>query len=364
MPVEKLLNRPGMGRGRIGRCNRLLQREEIFRVRNHKTIVRIRYDVGGFASGGLEPDRHAERLGVGRVIRNHWIWAAIGKANDNRNRTPLKMRRSRNRRCLFGCRERSLTNDAFGVNRAVTRMISRNLKHDFGDFMTQIFSGFFRPTGLRDNRDQCNESGSHIVTLHVQRAPQHPEMEGFTGTTIVVACLRLVDWTALQHRRNRKSIRYATIKSNSMSLSPRFFFIFFLFLAAASNAANHRFSSVLVSPRLTTNKPRATSDSTFTLFESGSVRPLALSADGSLLFAANTPADRLEIFSISGPSAQTISLVASVPVGLEPVAVALRSPTEVWVVNHLSDSVSVVDIGNLQTARVVRTLLVGDEPRD
>ena len=80
-------------------------------------------------------------------------------------------------------------------------------------------------------------------------------------------------------------------------------------------------------------KPRATASS-YTLFESGQVRPLALSADGSLLFATNTPANRLEIFSISGPAAQTFSLVASVPVGLEPVAVALRSPTEVWVVNH------------------------------
>lgn len=149
-----------------------------------------------------------------------------------------------------------------------------------------------------------------------------------------------------------------------MSLSPRFFAVFFLFLAAASNAANHRASRLLVSPLLATTKPRAASDSSYTLFESGSVRPLVLSADGSLLFAANTPADRLEIFAISGPSAQTISLVASVPVGLEPVAVALRSPTEVWVVNHLSDSVSIVDISSMQTARVVRTLLVGDEPRD
>ena len=33
-----------------------------------------------------------------------------------------------------------------------------------------------------------------------------------------------------------------------------------------------------------------------------------------------------------------------VPVGLEPVAVAARTNTEVWVVNHLSDSVSVVDL--------------------
>ncbi len=39
-----------------------------------------------------------------------------------------------------------------------------------------------------------------------------------------------------------------------------------------------------------------------------------------------------------------LTWVRSVPVGLEPVAVAARSETEVWVVNHLSDSVSIVDL--------------------
>jgi DNA-binding beta-propeller fold protein YncE len=88
---------------------------------------------------------------------------------------------------------------------------------------------------------------------------------------------------------------------------------------------------------------------------------LALSPDGNLLFATNTPAGRLEVFRIDG-----ITLVpqASIPVGLEPVAVAARSQTQVWVVNHLSDSVSIVDISDLSSARVVQTLLVGDEPRD
>jgi YVTN family beta-propeller protein len=100
---------------------------------------------------------------------------------------------------------------------------------------------------------------------------------------------------------------------------------------------------------------------TFTTFESGQVRPLALSPDGSRLFAVNTPDDVLEIFAIDGSGNLTHS--GSVPVGLEPVAVAARSNTEVWVVNHLSDSVSVVDVG-ATPPRVTRTLLVGDEPRD
>ncbi|MEY4766427.1 MAG: hypothetical protein RI907_3100, partial [Pseudomonadota bacterium] len=93
-------------------------------------------------------------------------------------------------------------------------------------------------------------------------------------------------------------------------------------------------------------------------FESGHVRPLAMSADGTQLFAVNTPNGTLDIFNINGTS---LTLVTRVPVGLEPVAVALRNG-EAWVVNHLSDSVSVISLNG--TPRVTRTLLVGDEPRD
>jgi YVTN family beta-propeller protein len=101
---------------------------------------------------------------------------------------------------------------------------------------------------------------------------------------------------------------------------------------------------------------------TFTTFESGHVRPLAMSPDGSRLFAVNTPDDYLEIFAVSALDG-SLTHEASVPVGLEPVAVAARTNTEVWVVNHLSDSVSIVDVG-ASPPRVTRTLLVGDEPRD
>jgi len=98
----------------------------------------------------------------------------------------------------------------------------------------------------------------------------------------------------------------------------------------------------------------------FVTFESGQVRPLALTPDAHTLLALDTPDARLEVFAVNGGD---LSHVASVPVGLEPVAVAARTNTEVWVVNHLSDSVSIVDVG-ATPPRVVRTLLVGDEPRD
>src|SRR5262249_23103088 len=97
----------------------------------------------------------------------------------------------------------------------------------------------------------------------------------------------------------------------------------------------------------------------FIAFESGQVRPLAMSPDRRLLFAVNTPNGTLEVFTIG---IGTLEHAAQIPVGMEPVAVAARSDDEVWVVNHLSDSVSIVSLAG--TPHIVRTLLVGDEPRD
>ncbi|MDQ2676916.1 MAG: beta-propeller fold lactonase family protein, partial [Actinomycetota bacterium] len=106
----------------------------------------------------------------------------------------------------------------------------------------------------------------------------------------------------------------------------------------------------------------AEASSPYTLFESGQVRPLAMSPDRQRLFAVNTPDNRLEVFRIQG---NQLVHTTSIPVGLEPVAVAARTNREVWVVNHLSDSVSVVELDADGTSgQVGRTLLVGDEPRD
>ncbi|CCE04888.1 conserved exported hypothetical protein [Bradyrhizobium sp. STM 3843] len=118
-------------------------------------------------------------------------------------------------------------------------------------------------------------------------------------------------------------------------------------------------SSVLLGAPLLVSSAGAASPPNFITFESGQVRPLATSPDGSTLFAVNTPNGTLEAYQIGvGALTQT----AHIPVGLEPVAVAARSDTEVWVVNHLSDSISIVSL--VGTPHVVRTLLVGDEPRD
>ena len=100
--------------------------------------------------------------------------------------------------------------------------------------------------------------------------------------------------------------------------------------------------------------------SSFVEFESGPVRPIVLSPDGTQLFAVNTPDNRLEVFSVSGGS---LTHTDSIPVGMEPVAVAARNNDEIWVVNYLSDSVSIIDLTQ-SPPQVVATLLVGDEPRD
>ncbi len=98
----------------------------------------------------------------------------------------------------------------------------------------------------------------------------------------------------------------------------------------------------------------------FTNFETEPLRPLALSGDGGHLYALNTPDDRLEVFA-TGPGG--LKPVGEARLGLRPIALTLRNAGELWVSNHLSDSVSVVDISDPAAPRVIRSLDVGDEPR-
>ena len=109
---------------------------------------------------------------------------------------------------------------------------------------------------------------------------------------------------------------------------------------------------------LTAFVPPAPAQSSFIHWETPHVSPLALAPDGTWLLAVNTADNRLEVFDATGA---LLRGVTSIPVGLDPVAVRPRTSTEVWVVNHVSDSISIVD---LPGARVVRTLGTRDEPCD
>jgi DNA-binding beta-propeller fold protein YncE len=94
-------------------------------------------------------------------------------------------------------------------------------------------------------------------------------------------------------------------------------------------------------------------------FESSHVHPIALTPSGGSLLVVNTPDALLEVFTVGADGSLTPR--AAIPVGLEPVSVRARSDTEAWVVNHLSDTMSVVD---LSAGATLRTLPAGDEPDD
>src|SRR5260221_8508526 len=109
-------------------------------------------------------------------------------------------------------------------------------------------------------------------------------------------------------------------------------------------------------PRAAGTRTQAAAD--FAHFECGQVHPLAMTPDGTRLLAVETPDARLAVFSLTGA---TPVRIAEIPVGMEPVSVAARSNNEAWVVNNLSDDISIVD---LTTMHVKATLKVGDEPSD
>ncbi len=103
---------------------------------------------------------------------------------------------------------------------------------------------------------------------------------------------------------------------------------------------------------------RAAGPADFAHFESGHVHPIAMTPDGARVLVVNTPDNRLGVFDVTGAAPVR---VAEIPVGLEPVSVAALSNTEAWVVNTLSDDVSIVDLATMNVRATVR---VGDEPSD
>jgi len=98
----------------------------------------------------------------------------------------------------------------------------------------------------------------------------------------------------------------------------------------------------------------------FTHFEARQTHSIALTPDGTRLLAVNSPAGRLAVFDTRQGAAAPV-LLAEIAVGLEPVAVRARTNDEVWVVNEVGDSLSIV---SLSRGAVVATLAASDEPAD
>jgi YVTN family beta-propeller protein len=131
--------------------------------------------------------------------------------------------------------------------------------------------------------------------------------------------------------------------------------------AATTAAATTTDSATLrVSEKSVAIPPASTGipDAAFSSFESAHVHPLDITPDGTKLLAVNTPNNDLEVFTISG---NTLTLASVIKVGLEPVTVRVFSNTEAWVVNKISNSVSVVDLKN---NALIATLQTGAEPAD
>ena len=96
----------------------------------------------------------------------------------------------------------------------------------------------------------------------------------------------------------------------------------------------------------------------FTNFESAHVHPIEMTPDGTRLLAVNTANNSLEVFTLG-----TAGMVhfATIPVGLDPVTVRARTSNEAWVVNTVSDEISIVD---LTLKATIRSLATENEPAD
>lgn len=84
------------------------------------------------------------------------------------------------------------------------------------------------------------------------------------------------------------------------------------------------------------------------------IRPMASSADGAYLYVVNQPGSRLAVFEHPG-----LARVADVPLSPGLVSVAERVPGEVWLVDAVQHSISIVDVA---TRTIQRTIRVGAEP--
>jgi len=103
--------------------------------------------------------------------------------------------------------------------------------------------------------------------------------------------------------------------------------------------------------------------SAFVNFEGAQTNPIRISSDGTRLLAVNTPNGTVSAFNLAQPASP--ALIAEIPVGIEPVSVNINpyvsGNDEAWVVNQISNSVSVVSVSK---GIVTDTLYAKSEPSD
>ncbi|MBX3420858.1 MAG: hypothetical protein KF752_04800 [Pirellulaceae bacterium] len=96
----------------------------------------------------------------------------------------------------------------------------------------------------------------------------------------------------------------------------------------------------------------------FVNYEIAPIHALTMSPDGNVLAAVNTPDMRVELFTLDAGGPQKW---VSIAVGMEPTSVRFRSNDELWVVNNVSDTISVISISE---QRVTATLATLNDPYD
>ena len=93
-------------------------------------------------------------------------------------------------------------------------------------------------------------------------------------------------------------------------------------------------------------------------WENHPVHALDISPDNNRLAIAHTADNRVQIFAID--MGYPVAL-GHIKVGIDPVSVRFNGNDEIWVVNHISDSITIVDF---VTKKVKATLMTKDEPFD
>ena len=123
----------------------------------------------------------------------------------------------------------------------------------------------------------------------------------------------------------------------------------------------HWLPSSLAGVSLLLTAASASAQQSYAHFEARHTHPIGLSPDGARLFALNSPDSRLSVFDVSEDENARPVLIAEIAIGVEPVSLRARTADEVWVVNEVSDSLSIVSVSR---RAVIETVSTPDEPAD
>ncbi|MEE9344568.1 MAG: hypothetical protein V3U88_03070 [Methylococcales bacterium] len=83
---------------------------------------------------------------------------------------------------------------------------------------------------------------------------------------------------------------------------------------------------------------------------------------GRTLINVNHETNSVSVFSVSNSNEQPLQKVAEIPVGIEPICVAIDT-REAYVTNSASGTVSVISLFGAKANTVIKTIQVGNEPR-